>query len=79
MDNDWSVKIIRLKYDLDGAEKDFFTTGYYDEAGPLIKLVLKELQESSSHLYNWSANYQNQVLNGVLSMEASVEKYILSL
>jgi hypothetical protein len=73
---DWKAKIIRLDYDLIAAENDFYLTGYIEDAGPLTKLVLIELKYACSQLYNWSRLYQQQALNGEISMQWSVEEYL---
>ncbi len=72
----WEAKIVRLEYDRAQAERDFFETGYFEEAGPLIRLVLIELRTAVSQLYSWSIRYQQQALNGEISMEESVRRYL---
>lgn len=72
----WEAEIVRLHYDIDSANRDFYETGYVSHAGPLIRLVLLELQQARSHLYQWGARYQDLVLNGELTMEQSVDDYI---
>jgi predicted phosphodiesterase len=70
----WSVKIQRLDYDSQQAEKDFSLTGYLQQAGPLVKLVLRELKEARSHLFTWADRYQDMVLTGNISMTESVDR-----
>lgn len=72
----WDAQIIRLSYDINHAERDFFESGYLDEAGPLSRLVLLELRHARSQLYQWAAQYQELALAGDITMEQSVEEYI---
>lgn len=73
---DWRAEIVRLRYDLAQACADFYENGYYAEAGPLVKLVLIELQTARSMLFNWSYRYQNRAEQGLISMQESVEEFI---
>lgn len=72
----WQAEIRRCEYDLHQAEKDFFTSGYLDEGGPLVKLVLIELRTAQSQLYHWAIRYQERALKGEISMGESVDQYL---
>jgi predicted phosphodiesterase len=73
----WEAEIVRIQYDFQQAEDDFFTSGYLEEAGPLAFLVLLELRQARSYLYQWAHYYQQQVLAGDISMEQSVKDYLV--
>jgi predicted phosphodiesterase len=72
----WDAEIVRVRYDIQQAERDFFTTGYLDEAGPLARLVLVELRQARSQLYQWAVYYQERVLAGELSMDQAVKEFL---
>jgi predicted phosphodiesterase len=72
----WRAEIVRLDYDLDRAERDFYDTGYLENAGPLTQLVMIELLTASSHLYNWAIEFQESALKGTISVAESVQKYL---
>ena len=72
----WHARIVRVDYDLAQAERDFYTTGYLTDAGPLIDLVLIELRLSRSLLYHWAIRYQQPALRGEISMRQSVDRFI---
>jgi predicted phosphodiesterase len=74
--NHWQSEIIRLDYDIDRAEKEFYDTGYLEGAGPLAKIVLSELKSSLSQLYLWSMKYTNQILDGKITVEKSTEEFL---
>jgi len=78
-DGVWRHQINRVEYDIERAKKDFYSTGYIEEAGPLIKIVLKELKDSSSYLYTWSKRYQKKVLKSEITIEDSVMEFLASI
>jgi putative phosphoesterase len=72
----WSAEIVRVDYDLRQAEQDFYDTGYLGQAGPLVDLVLIELRTGRSQLFNWAIRYQDLALQGKISMQESVERFL---
>jgi len=72
--NAWQCEIVRFSYDIARAEQDFFSTGYIEGAGPLTRLVLIELQQARSQLFQWTRRFQAQALSGEMSMEETVER-----
>jgi predicted phosphodiesterase len=72
----WKASIVRVEYDFQQAEKDFSTTGYLDDGGPLVKLVLIELRTASSQLYYWATRYQELALAGQISVDESDHRYL---
>jgi predicted phosphodiesterase len=72
----WHVEIIRLDYDRQLAEQDFFESGYFDRGGPLIRLILDELHIAQSHLYRWTQAYQAQTIAGEITLDEAVTAYL---
>ena len=72
----WQAEIRRVDYDLQAAERDFYESGYFEEAGPLVRLVQIELHEARSQLYHWSLRFQDRALQGEISMEESVRRFL---
>lgn len=72
----WQAEIVRVDYDLQAALDDFRLAGYPQEAGPLIRLVEIELREAHSMLYAWALEYQDAILNGEITMEQSVQRFL---
>jgi putative phosphoesterase len=72
----WSAEIVRVDYDLQKAEQDFYDSGYLAQAGPLVDLVLIELRNARSQLFNWAIRYQDLALQGKISMQESVERFL---
>ncbi len=72
----WHTTIVRVPYDRSRAKQDFYETGFLEEAGPLAQLILVELEEARSQLYQWACRYHDAVLQGHLSMEVSVWRFL---
>lgn len=72
----WSAEIIRLEYDREQAERDFFETGFMANSGGLAPLILDEFRRARSHLYQWSERYQARVLAGEMTLEESARAYM---
>ncbi len=72
----WHGEIQRLPYDRARAEKDFYVTGFLDNAGPLAQLILIEFKEARSQLYQWATAYREKVLSGEMSVEEAVEAFL---
>jgi putative phosphoesterase len=72
----WHAEIIRLSYDRAAAERDFELSGFLDEAGPLSRLMLRELQIAQGQLHSWSHQYEKAVLAGEMTMEQSVNDFL---
>lgn len=74
--NRWHPKIIRLDYDRQQTERDFFESGYLQGGGPLTQLILDEFYIARPHLYRWTQEYQELTLAGDISLEDAVTYYL---
>ncbi|GAB4524540.1 MAG: metallophosphoesterase family protein [Anaerolineales bacterium] len=72
----WQARIVRVDYDLAAAQRDFFESGFTDEAGPLTQLMLSEMTFAHSQLYAWVIKYRDEVLAGRLSMPDALATHI---
>jgi hypothetical protein len=72
----WKARITRVDYDLAQAERDFFETGFAQEAGPLVRLVQVELRQARAMLGGWVNRYQSRALAGKIEMEESVVEFL---
>ncbi len=72
----WSAKIIRLPYDRQQAEQDFYKTGFLHEGGPLARLILNELHTAHSRLHQWMVEYYQPTLAGKISLEDSATELL---
>jgi predicted phosphodiesterase len=74
---EWQAEIVRVDYDLAQAERDFSTTGFLENAGPLAVLVLRELRLAHSQLGEWARLYQKRTLAGEITMRNAVAEFLL--
>jgi predicted phosphodiesterase len=75
----WQAEIVRLAYDHQQAEQDFFETDFMEGSGPLGELILDEFRVARSRLYQWTNTYQARVLAGQMSVARSVREYMAAL
>lgn len=72
----WQSEIIRLGYDLETAVKDFYDYGFVDGGGPLVDLILLELQTGMGQLYQWVMKYNSPIKKGEMSVKQAVEEFL---
>ena len=70
----WDARIVRLVYDHARALQDYVDTGFLQQAGPLARLMLLELQIARSQLYTFANTYNNAIRAGEISMKEAVER-----
>lgn len=75
----WQAEIIRLDYDYQAAEQDFYNTGYLPDGGPVVELIISELRRADAHLSLWDRRYKEQILAGELTMAESVQDFLAKL
>lgn len=75
----WQAKIIRLDYDRQQAERDFFESGFYEGSGPIAELILDELRTAQSRLFQWTAQYHDLILAGEITMAESTRDFLANL
>jgi putative phosphoesterase len=72
----WQAKIIRLEYDRAQADRDFDESGFMDQSGAFGPLIRRELHMARSSLMEWSTEFEPPVLNGEISIEESVRRFL---
>lgn len=72
----WRAAIRRVAYDRAAAERDYFTSGFMDGAGPEAELSLVQFRMAADVRTRWSANYRERILRGELSVAESVDQWL---
>lgn len=72
----WQGEIIRVTYDLETAENDFYKSGFIPEGGPLAELILAELQLGWPQLGKWFRGYEMPVREGRISLKDAVYEFL---
>jgi hypothetical protein len=70
---------VRVVYDFARAERDFYSTGFIEDAGALTVLVLRELKLAHSQLGEWVRRYQKRTLAGEIPMRQAVADFLQGL
>lgn len=77
--SNWQAEIRRVVYDRRATERDFYRSGYLEQAGPMAALALMELRNACSLIYGWVVRYQISVENGSQDGMQTVEHYLADL
>lgn len=77
-DGSWQARIIRLDYDRERAIARFHESGYLRESGDFARLILAEFREARSLIPGWYRAYEDQVMDGGMTLKASVDRYLAS-
>lgn len=75
----WEGDIARVAYDRAQAERDFVESGFLSEAGPMARMIHRELRECRAHIAPWRRRYMGAVKAGEISVHAAVEAYLRGL
>ena len=78
-DHGWQAEIIRLEYDRDLTEGLYFQSGYLDEGGDFVRLILAEHRLSRSIIPGWYKAYESAFQAEELTMKESVDQYLTDL
>jgi putative phosphoesterase len=76
---EWQAEIIRLNYDYEQTERDFYKSGFMADSGALAPLVMNEFLTAQSRLYAWTYYYEAPVLAGEITLEESVRQFLSEL
>ncbi len=74
--SDWKVEIRRVDYDKAQAERDFVDSGFLAEAGPMAKLIYRELRESRPHVGPWRNRYLEAIKTRAMTVTDAVDHYL---
>lgn len=72
----WQSEIVRVEYDRGATERAFHETGFSREGGPMVALILDELQRARPHLRQWHVHYEATVARGECTIEETVRARI---
>jgi putative phosphoesterase len=76
VDLHWQARIIRFEYDRAQADRDFDETSFMQDSGAFAPLIRRELKAARSALMEWSIEFEQPVMNGEMSIEESVRRFL---
>jgi predicted phosphodiesterase len=74
----WQAELTRLGYDRQQTERDFFSTGFFEGAGELARIMLLEFRQARAYLHLWIRRYEAAVLAGEISLNTAVNEFLSS-
>ena len=72
----WKIQLHRVRYDLELAEKDFHTSGFLTDAGPVAHIVHREWQLARPLVRRWFDESLEDVLSGAVPLKDSVRDFL---
>lgn len=72
----WHTEIRRFDYDRALSERRYEDSGFLDQGGPLVRIILREWQQARPILASWRRQYEAGVLSGEIDLEWSVEQFL---
>jgi len=72
----WRVELMRLRYDRVRTARDFWSSGFLEEGGPLVHIFYHEWRDARPLVNLWSRQYEAAVLEGEISLEVSVSAFL---
>ncbi|MBV8378453.1 MAG: metallophosphoesterase family protein [Verrucomicrobia bacterium] len=72
----WEVEIRRVKYAVEEVLEQFEKVNFYQGAGPLSRLIRRELESARPHLTPFECLFGSLLREGKLSIQNAVEAYM---
>lgn len=72
----WQAEIERVEYDRLLVERDYVSSGFLTDGGPLAQIMLVELRRARGQIYHWASQYEQAVIDGEISIEESVKRVL---
>ncbi len=72
----WQATIARVEYDREQTARDYITTGFMHDSGPIAALIYDEFRTAHPRLSRWIARYKDAVSAGQLTPAESVRDYL---
>ena len=72
----WQARIIQLPYDRAQTRRDFHSSGFMTETGPVAQLIFQEWRTARLLVPPWIQQYQQYVLAGEIKLETAVAQFL---
>lgn len=72
----WRAEIVRRDYGRATQARDFSTSGFLDEAGPMAALIFEEFKRARPLLSRWHREYEQTVASGARTVEETVAELL---
>ncbi|MEN8175346.1 MAG: metallophosphoesterase family protein, partial [Pseudomonadota bacterium] len=78
-DGRWHIDVRRLAYDRARTDRDFRTSGFLDQGGPLARIIYEEWRRADLLIRYWGQRYATAVQAGEISLAKSVDDFLAGL
>lgn len=75
-DRAWRFSHHAVPYDVDAVVGRFHSSGYLAEAGPIARLILREIATASPHIVPFLRHFEHWEQCGPISLAAGVERFL---
>jgi predicted phosphodiesterase len=75
----WQVEIPRLEYDRERTARDFETSGFLDQGGPLARFIFEEWRRARLMMPLLQKRYLKPLLAAEIGLEAAVAEFLADL
>lgn len=72
----WQAEIIRLPYDYEQTARDYESSGFLSNSGPIAPLIFEEFRTAHPYLATWYRTYETDILAGIMTPKQSVEAFL---
>lgn len=72
----WHWEIVRFDYDRARAERDFHTSGFIEEGGPLARILFEEWRQARLLMPLWRRELEPAVLAGERALGPAVDEFL---
>jgi putative phosphoesterase len=72
----WRAKIIRLPYDRQAAEQDYFDSGFLEKGGPMARLIFEEWCRAQGFMPQWHRYLQGRPLKDMRDLETALDSFL---
>lgn len=72
----WQAEIARVSYDRDRSRRDFETSEFRLQGGPLVEIFLQEWLLARPMVNRWAKQYEERVIAGEIDLQSSVSEFL---
>jgi hypothetical protein len=73
----WRAQHQAVPYNVAATVERFHSTGYYQEAGPMVRLILREIATASPQIIPFLRHYEHWTKVEAISLATAIERFLL--
>lgn len=72
----WRAQHQAVPYDIEATIERFYTTGYYQEAGPMVRLILREIATASPQMIPFLRQYERWASQEEIALATAIDRFL---